>query len=661
MTTEDLMREGLTALRANDAARAEALFREVMDRAPGSAAAQFNLGLALAAQGLPAQAMAAYRAAAELDPRIGLPHNNLALLHRQRGEDARALEALERAVAAQPDLEIAWFNMGNVCADIGLADRAASCYTRAAALRPDEARTWLRLARLRQAQGDAVGALAHCRRAWRAQPDDRNVRTAWLRCAVAAGQAGAAVRALRVWLADAAPDEAWPLALTVLPALAGMAHEAARLELQCLLDGLPGGTSDQIGEAACQLYMGGFYAAAGGWFDRALAQTPQASHAPDWRTARGLCHLHLDDAAAARKVLAQSAALHPDHADTRWNLALLDLVEGRWVPGWEGYEWRMNARHTGRTVVPLNNGRPMWDGQPVRGRRVLLVREQGLGDTIQFVRYVRQVAELGAQVRLAVYPGQGRLMTSLGPDIEVIEVATVQDLNTLDCDCWAFLMSLPRLLGATAPQALGPYLGVDAGLRQDWARRIGAIETAAAGSVAPVALPAASQCTAGPQPRRPLHVALVWAGGPKHSFSDSARSMHLREFLPLAQVEGVVFHSLMVGPPAAQVHEVPDSFAVHDWEPWLGDFAQTAAALLQMDLLISVDTAAAHLGGALGVPTWVAMSAVPFYSPLRALPARPDSCWYRSLRVYTQQRPGDWTPVLDDMVRDLRSLACTAP
>ncbi|MDO8278935.1 MAG: tetratricopeptide repeat protein [Burkholderiaceae bacterium] len=657
MTTEELMREGLSALRTNDAARAEALFRKALDRAPGSASAQFNLGLALAAQGLPVQAMAAYRVAAELDPRFGLPHNNMALLHRQRGEDARALDALERAVAAQPDLEIAWFNMGNVYADIGLADRAFGCYTRAAALRPGEARTWLRLARLRQAQGDAAGALAHCRRALRAQPDDRSVRVEWLRCAVAAGQAGAAVRALRVWLADATPNDAWPLALAALPAFAGMEDEATREELRRSLDGLSGGTADQVGEAACQLFLGGFHAAAGDWFDRALAQAPQASHAPDWRTARGLCHLHLDDAAAARKALEQSAALHPDHADTRWNLALLDLVEGHWVPGWEGYDWRMDARHTGRIVVPLNNGRPMWDGQPVRGRRVLLVREQGLGDTLQFARYARQVAELGAQVRLAVYPGQGRLMTSLGPDIEIIEVATEKDLDALDCDCWAFLMSLPRLLGATAPQALGPYLDVDAELRQDWARRIGA--TGAAGA-APAVQPAASPRMSSPPRRRPLHVALVWAGGPKHSYSDSARSMHLRGMLPLMQVEGVVFHSLMVGPPAAQVHEVPASFAVHDWEPWLGDFAQTAAALLQMDLLISVDTAAAHLGGALGIPTWVAMSAVPFYSPLRALPARPDSCWYRSLRVYTQQRPGDWTPVLDDMVRDLRSLVDAA-
>lgn len=647
MTTEELMREGLGALRAGDAARAETLFRQVLDRVPGHAGAQFNTGLALAAQGLPAQAMAAYRSAAELDPRFGLPHNNLALLHRQRGEDARALEALERAVAAQPDLEIAWFNLGNVCADIGLTDRATACYTRAAALRPGEARTWLRLARLRQAQGDAVGALAHYRCALRAQPDDGGVRLEWLRGAVAAGQAGAAVRTLCVWLADAAPDEAWALALAALSALAGVADEAARQAMSRVLDHLPAGTADQIGELACQLFRGGLYRTAVEWFDRALAQGPQASHAPDWRAARGLCHLHLDDAAAARAALAQSVDLHPDHADTRWNLALLDLVEGRWVPGWEGYEWRMDARHTGRTVVPLNNGRPMWEGQPVRDRRVLLVREQGLGDTIQFARYVRQVAELGAQVRLAVYPGQGRLMTSLGPGIEIIEVATEQDLNRIDCDCWAFLMSLPRLLGATAPQALGPYLGVDAGLRQDWARRVGA--AGSAGGAAPGA--------SSPPGGRPLHVALVWAGGPKHSFSDSARSMHLREMLPLAQVEGVVFHSLMVGPPAAQVHEVPAGFAVHDWEPWLGDFAQTAAALLQMDLLISVDTAAAHLGGALGVPTWVAMSAVPFYSPLRALPARPDSCWYRSLRIYTQQHPGDWTPVLDDMVRDLRGLA----
>jgi Flp pilus assembly protein TadD len=309
----------------------------------------------------------------------------------------------------------------------------------------------------------------------------------------------------------------------------------------------------------------------------------------------------------------EAVRLKPDYADALNNLAHLCLLTGRLEEGWRLYEWRAQSHGAGRRDFV----QPLWDGTAL-GDKVLLVHaEQGLGDTLQFCRYVPMLAGR-ARVVFEVQPSLVRLLSGL-PGMTGI-VAAGDTLPAFDVHCP--LLSVPRLVGTdltTIPAEI-PYLAADAQAGAAWRGRLAGLEEG------------------------PL-VGLVWAGRarPAAAAIDRSRSMTLQQFAPLAEIGGVNFLSLQKGEPAAQALSPPGGMVLHDFTAELTDFADTAALIDALDLVISVDTSVVHLAGAMGKPVWMLNR---FDSCWRWLLGRDDSPWYPSLRQFRQKTPGDWDGVM---------------
>jgi len=313
----------------------------------------------------------------------------------------------------------------------------------------------------------------------------------------------------------------------------------------------------------------------------------------------------------------RALALKPDAGNPQFNRALLQLLRGDFAAGWRNFEGRWRTRK-----APRGFPQPLWRGEPLRGARILLHAEQGLGDTLQFLRYVPLVQQAGGTVVLDVSARLRRLAGQL-PGLSAV-VASGEPLPPFDWQCP--LMSLPLALGADgAIPAETPYLLVPE-------QALKAAETLSWPSGKP-------------------RVGLAWAGNPTHA-KDRFRSMALGLLAPLFGVEGVRFFSLQMGPAAAERAAYADRLT--DLAPATSDMADTAAQMTHLDLVITVDTAVAHLAGALGRPAWVLLScAADWRWQLR----RCDSPWYPTVRLFRQPGLGEWEPVVEAVRRALSERA----
>jgi Flp pilus assembly protein TadD len=322
----------------------------------------------------------------------------------------------------------------------------------------------------------------------------------------------------------------------------------------------------------------------------------------------------------------ESAMLgRPDVAEIHWNYALALLLKGDFVQGWREYEWRWKWPEF---RSPRRNFRaPQWDGSDLAGRTLLLHAEQGLGDAIQFVRYVPIVAargrRVGAQVILECPPELARLLKGIG-GIDRLIVTGEHDEPPSHFDLHCPLMTLPGILGtdATKIPASIPYLRVPEPEVAKWSAKI-------------------AQDPSG------YRVGLVWAGSPTH-VKDRRRSIDPNLLLPLSQVKRVVFYNLQIGSSSP----LPEGLNPVDHRSEIKDFADTAALVDQLDLLITVDTAAAHLAGAMGKKVWTLL---PYAPDWRWQLGRPDSPWYPTIRLFRQENPGDWKSVISEITNLLIS------
>ena len=306
------------------------------------------------------------------------------------------------------------------------------------------------------------------------------------------------------------------------------------------------------------------------------------------------------DHARAIACYGQAAALAPDDPGLHLSLADSLLSTGQFQSGWAEYEWRWRVKD----YPTVSFRQPVWDGAPLAGKRILLWAEQGLGDTIQFVRFAGAVKGAGGRVLFECQPPLERLLGACPGIDELIPFGSPLP----DFDVHAPLQSLPRILGTTLETipAPVPYLSADTGLVRAWETRL------AAG--------------------RGCRVGLAWAGSPLNRY-DPRRSIPKERFEPFRHIPGVECFSL-------QQEDVP------------GDFAEAAALIANLDLVISVDTAAAHLAGALGKPVWTLL---PFAADYRWLLQRADSPWYPTMRLYRQPAPGDWDAVLTGVIQALEN------
>lgn len=325
----------------------------------------------------------------------------------------------------------------------------------------------------------------------------------------------------------------------------------------------------------------------------------------------------LGELAEASDCFHRLRALRPDSAEAAANLGIIHLLQGDLLTGWAEYESRAGVG----TGDPRRLVQRRWKGEPLGGERILLYAEQGLGDTLQFVRYVPLVAARGGQVELEVQPPLRRLLSGTEGAWQVVSRGEALPEVTWQCP----LLSLPLAFGTelnTIPAKV-PYVYPDPAQVEKWRQRL-------AGNT-----------------RR---IGLAWSGNPSHH-RDRLRSIAFEQILPVVRVAGATFYSLQFGPGSEQLKQAPPDAHLIDLAPELRDFADTAAIVASLDLIISVDTSVAHLAGAMGKPVWILLNKG---CDWRWFLDREDSPWYPTARLFRQTTAGAWQDVVDRIEHELR-------
>jgi len=610
-------------------AQAEKLYRQIVQADPTHADAWCFLGVACQAQGKLREAEAHFRRAVQLLPAHPSAGNYLGAVLVQQGKPAEAIASFQEALRFEPDnaelqsnLAVAFAELGNALANQEKLAEAIAHYQQALGIRPDFAEAHNNLGHALQRHGRLVEAMAHWREALRVKPDSAEVHNNLGNALQSEGKLEEAIAH-------------YQQALRLQPAFA-----AAHNNLGNVLR-----NQGKLEEATRH------------WHE-ALHWRPDYAE-PHYNLGKELQKLgRLEEALVHYE---QALRLKADYADARWNRALIWLLQGDFEQGWPEYEWRW----TQADFAARRFTQPRWDGSALGGRTILLHAEQGLGDTLHFIRYAPLVAKRGGSVVVECQPPLARLLGSAAG----IDRLVPQGSPLPAFDVQAPLLSLPgifRTALATVPATV-PYLHADAELVEHWRRELWKSRKSEVGSRKSEHLHLTSDIR---HPTSDFLVGIAWQGSPTFR-GDRQRSIPLAQFAPLAEVPGVQLISLQKGPGTEQlrepfhspltthhrllstVHRPPST--IHDLGSRLdeaaGGFMDSAAIMMSLDLVISSDTAIAHLAGAVGVPVWVALSLVPDW---RWLLQREDSPWYPTMRLFRQARYGRWEDVFERMAEELK-------
>jgi tetratricopeptide (TPR) repeat protein len=585
MPIQTAIDEGLAHHQAGRLEAAAACYAEALRQDPDRFDALHMLGVLRVQGGQPEAGVALIGRAIDAQSSVAAAHANLAAALRLLGRREEALASLERAIALDPDQARAHFDRATLLVELGRPDAALAGFDAALALAP----------RFMEAHNDRGGALMALERpadalasfdaAIALSPDDAQPHS----------NRGAALNALE------RPEDAIVACETAMRLAPG--HASARHNLGTALLKL-----DRPAEALAR-------------FDEAIALAPSLA---DAHTGRGLALYALRRPEAARASYDAALELRPDDAQAHFSRAAARLALGDLPGGFDDYRWRWRLPGARLRLPELPC--PIWAGEDLAGKAILVHGEQGFGDALQFVRYVAPLAPGAGRVTLRVDPALARLFGS----IPGVEVAATYDAASYDFHIP--LMDLPLVVGTTLATIRGetPYLAADPADVAAWGARLAALGAG----------------------RR---VGLVWAGksrahDPAAFAIDKRRSLRLAQLAPLGSVPGVRFYSLQKGDPAAEAAEPPPGLGLVDLTGDIADFAATAALIQNLDLVISVDTSVAHLAGALGKPVWILSR---FDGCWRWLNGREDSPWYPTARLFHQRTRGDWSEVIARVVEEL--------
>jgi len=587
------------------AEEAASVIAPALAASPGYAALHYNLGNALRRIGRTAQACEAYRATLRINPAFNDAAINLAATLLDGGEQDEAEHVATEALKRAPQSLALRLTLGSVLASGGRHAEALPHFEAAAAAGFGDARH--RLGRCLLSLGRAAQAQRVLERGIAGDTASADLRCDLGVAHLALDANDAAVRCFREALARA-PSHA-PAEANLCDALrrTGALNEAitsgeraTRLAPLMPLAWLNLGVSlldaDRPIEARAALA-------------RALALDPASALAEN---AHGSALEAAGDSAAALAAYDRALALQPEYHEARFNRGLAELKRGDFANGWADYE----ARRALRTFPPAPEGATEWDGEALNGRTLVLFTEQGYGDTLQFVRFAPLVAALGGKVVLACQRPLVRLLDGAPGLDRVLPI----DAPLPRHDLIAPLMTVPFRLGVTLetlPVAV-PYITPPPALTLD-------------------------------APKDTLRIGIAWAGSAANRIN-RRRSCPLVALAPLAARDDVRLFSLQVGSEAGALRHVPFGHKVTDLTPGLDDFRDTAAAMMGLDLVLTIDTATAHLAGALGVPVWVMLSTG---GDWRYLDGRTDSPWYPTMRLFRQTGAGDWAGVIKQVCEAL--------
>lgn len=587
-----------------------------------STQAAFHGNLAEARRGLGQIGLAieSYAQAARLQPDAVIVHVNMGTLLQQAGQPEHAIASYGRALELDPQNVLARYHLGTAFEQQGKPQPAESCYEQVLESAPEHVPSLVALAALRKTRGDLAGAVEMYEQALRLEPEIAARHFDLGNVHQLASRWNEAVACYRRAL-DIDPQyaEAFSNLVNALRELNQLdeALLCAERAVQLRPDSAPSANN-----LAVVLQDLGRLDEARKQFERAVLLDPKKAE----------LHLnlgvvlrdqgHLNEAIAKYD---EALQIRPDHSHTKCSRGMALLSLGRFAEGWAGYEHRIGLPQFDTLTFP----QPRWDGTPLSGRTLLIHCEQGYGDTLQFVRFVKTAVERG---------GDGKIILATQPEmIPLLKQSGYTELVSKSQAIPAFdvhvpLMSLPVTLGLgiddLAPDI--PYLAVEPARIDKWRQQL--------------------------EKYPGFKIGIGWQGRPDFR-GDRLRSIPLEVFAPLAEVPQVRLISLQKGPGSEQLGAGLHRFDVVD----LGDaldgtgsrFMDSAAVMQSLDLVVTSDTALAHLAGALGVRVWLALSAAPDW---RWMVERDDSPWYLSMRLFRQSRLGDWTDVFARMAAELRTL-----
>jgi tetratricopeptide (TPR) repeat protein len=603
-------------------------------------------------QGRPREALREFDAAVRILRNFPEAHSNRGVALQELGRLADALAAEDSALALRPNYATAHFNRGNILTELGRDDEAIAAYGRALAAQPAYPEALVNRGVTLVAREKAAEALNDFRRALALRPD---YAAAHVGAATAYGRLNQVPDALaeidRVLLSD--PENRDALLAKIHILRDGDRADEALAIAEARLARDPGDVVMQIERAHVLAKLKRF--------EEALAAGEKAAREEsEYHEAHLVCGMALAQlgrydeawkaldlaerfgAAGARVYQARAVALagvgrhkeavaaydriieaSPNHAEAHHYRSLSLLVQGEYETGWAEQEWRLK-----RPTFPrpeLLKIAPMWRGEAVAGKKVLLYSEQGAGDTIQFVRFAPMVAERGARVSMVVHESLRRLFAANFPDMDISDSIGMRG----GFDYQAPLMSLPFIFGTNSDAAIPrsvPYLAADPERIAKWAARLG---------------------------RDGFKVGISWQGN-KVYVADQFRSIPLNKFAPLAGVPGVRLISLQALWGTEQLANLPDGMSVETLGEELVNnpdgFREMAAVMANLDLIIVSDSGPAHLAGALGRPVWVALAS---QADWRWLVGRTDSPWYPTMKLFHQKEAGDWDGVFADIAAAL--------
>lgn len=580
---EDLFSQGLECHQAGDLSNAENFYCRALMSDATHVDAWVYLGILCSGQGRLGEAEKCLFRGLSLNPRHASAQNEMGVLEERKGNLDEAIVRFRQAIDLNPDFAIAHYHLGYALQRQNKLDAAIASFHQALKLKPDFAMACNNLGLALLSQEQLEDAEANFRRAIELIPD----------FSVAYNNLGSVMLAKLEWEKAAA---CFSKAVELRPQFAE-AH-------------------NNLGEANRRQ----------GKLDNALDSFRVALNiAPNYATALGNLGAVLHEQGKyeeAAEYYKSALRLDPEYVTAHLNQALIWLLNGDFSRGWLEYEWRVRnlPGFCGDTSLPV------WDGAPLTGT-ILLRAEQGLGDSIQFIRYARMVKE---RVSRVIVECQKPLLPLLSSYKGIDQLVSQGDVLP-HCDVQIPFLSLPRVFGTTLESIPCdvPYLTADPNLVEQWRSEL--------------------------SKDRFFKIGIAWQGRPDNP--SRQRIIRLSQFAPLAEVEGVRLYSLQKGPGVEQLDSIKGEFQVIDFGSSLdeaaGAFMDTAAIMKNLDLVITADTSIPHLAGALGVPVWVAL---PVVCDWRWLQESPECPWYPTMRLFRQTKPGDWSDVFERIAAALRDL-----
>jgi tetratricopeptide (TPR) repeat protein/ADP-heptose:LPS heptosyltransferase len=588
------------------------------DDPPAPLKQRLGLGLAHHQAGRWPDAEACYRQVLEIDSRQPDALRFLGVLERQRGHWEPARQWLEKALQIQPGSAYILHDLGLVWFELGRLDEAIATYQRAIELAPKFPEAHYHLGNAYYAARKPQQAEASYQRALEQQPDLVEARYNLGLLAQEAGRPRDAILHYQqtLQLQPKHPDALLNLGLSLKDA--GQVREAqACLQKSLAMD--PANTKARVNLAAILAAQARHLAGQNDLLQAAKLCEEAVVEQPSWPEVwvnLGVIRQAMGQVTRAIECFQRALDLQPDNADARYNLGIAELLTGQFDSGWKNYEARWQTKNP--IFATRHFPQPRWQSEALEGRTLLVYAEQGHGDTIQFARYVPLLARMGARVLLESPPSLRTLLTGLEGVTEVFSVGVPPPAFDLQIPLLSLAFRMKTTL-QTIPQEI-PYLHPPRDDRITWPATAGA--------------------------RR--KIGLVWCGSGNQP--NDRRPIPIEVMSPLLALEGVQFYSLQLGARSADLRRLESVGHIVDLSPQLTDFAATASAIAKLDLIITVDTAVAHLAGAMGRPVWVLLPAVPDW---RWLLEREDSPWYPTMRLFRQKSPGAWTEVIDRVLAAL--------